>query len=126
MRIERWYWLGVFCLVSFLIHAGIAWKSPGLGQPAPAPKQAEIEVALLAPPEEAKPVPKPPPPTPKPKPAAKHSPEPPTRHKPDSRPPTEVVKRSVKPAPVKIVRRMEPIDEDRPAAPDATPGGFDK
>src|SRR5437667_8785710 len=101
MRIESWYWLGVFCLVSFLIHLGIAWNSPGLGLPAPPPKPAEIEVALQAPAEEAKPVPKPPPSAPKPKLASKHSPELPTRQKPDSRPPTEVAKRSLKPAPVK-------------------------
>src|SRR5205085_204941 len=78
MRIERWYWLGVFCLVSFLIHLGVVWNSPGLGLPAPPPKPAEIEVALQAPAEEAKPAPKPPPPTPKPKISEKHNPEPPT------------------------------------------------
>src|SRR2546425_4675141 len=105
MRIERWYWLGVFCLVSFLIHLGVVWNSPGLGLPAPPPKPAEIEVALQAPAEEAKPALKPPPPTPKPKISAKHSPEPPTHHTPNSRLPTEVVKRNVKPAAIKIARR---------------------
>ena len=28
IRIERWYWLGVFCLISLGLHVGLALRSP--------------------------------------------------------------------------------------------------
>ena len=71
MRIERWYWLGVFCLISLGIHLGIALRSPAFYSAPRLEKPTEIEVALEAPPPEVikpaaeiKPVPPPPKPAP--------------------------------------------------------------
>jgi hypothetical protein len=51
MRIERWWWLAIFCIVSFGIHLGVVSRSRSFGSFTPPPKPVEIEVALEAPPE---------------------------------------------------------------------------
>jgi len=59
MRIERWYWLGYFCAISFIIHIGLVLKSRAFTMNVPQGERAqEIEVAL-APLEAEKPKPKP-------------------------------------------------------------------
>lgn len=68
MRIERWYWLIAFCVVSFLIHIGLAWESPHFGNSVRPVRDAEIVVSLQpdhdpTPPPAVKP---PTPPTPQP------------------------------------------------------------
>src|SRR4051812_12364666 len=50
MRIERWYWLGYFCVLSFLIHIGLVLKSRAFTMTVPEVQKAgEIEVALQPP-----------------------------------------------------------------------------
>ncbi len=62
MRIERWYWLGLFALYSTLIHGVLGWRMPSLGLSTPAmPRPTEIEVSL-----NPEPVEKPAPPKPEP------------------------------------------------------------
>src|SRR5258706_11520199 len=73
MRIERWYWLLVFCCISFIIHVGMVMRSRAFTLRVPEPtKPTEIEVALEPPaPEKLKEAPKPKkdaPPKPKPQP----------------------------------------------------------
>ena len=73
MRAERWYWLIAFCVVSFAVHVGIAWKGPGYALPSAAVREPEIVVSLQP---ESAPAPKPevkrtPAPTPIPHPIAK-------------------------------------------------------
>src|SRR5258708_12249146 len=73
MRIERWYWLLVFCCISFIIHIGMVMRSRAFTLRVPEPtKPTEIEVALEPPaPEKPKEAPKPKkdtPPKPKPQP----------------------------------------------------------
>ncbi|MCW3098696.1 MAG: Vault protein inter-alpha-trypsin domain protein [Chthonomonadaceae bacterium] len=46
MRVERWYWLIAFCVVSFFVHIGIVAEGPGFGMPTPHPRDAEIIVSL--------------------------------------------------------------------------------
>lgn len=46
MRVERWYWLIAFCVVSFLVHIGIVAEGPRFGTPAPRVRDAEIVVSL--------------------------------------------------------------------------------
>jgi hypothetical protein len=46
MRIERWYWLIVFGVVSLAIHVGVVLKSRAFYAPPIIPKLTEIEVAL--------------------------------------------------------------------------------
>ncbi len=52
MRVERWYWLIVFCVVSLLIHGGILYNSRNFhsGIKLDAPQMVEV---TLAPPDEA-------------------------------------------------------------------------
>ena len=70
MRAERWYWLIAFCVVSFIVHVGVAWQGPGFGLPGPPTRDPEIVVSLQ--PESA----------PTPKPEVKPTPVPtPTPHK---------------------------------------------
>jgi hypothetical protein len=74
MRVERWYWLIAFCVVSFLIHLGLVAEGPQYGIPIPKAQEGEIVVSLQ-PEREAAPKPeviKPPtPPTPVPPPKVK-------------------------------------------------------
>jgi len=46
MRIERWWWLGLFCLVSLGIHLGLVERFRSFAMPVPPPPPAEIEVSL--------------------------------------------------------------------------------
>src|SRR5437764_235544 len=61
MRIERWYWLGYFCVLSLLIHVGLVLRSRAFTMTVPeGQRPGEIEVALQAPePEKPKEPPKP-------------------------------------------------------------------
>ncbi len=59
MRIERWYWLAGFCMLSLAIHIGIVSSSRTFANPLPAKPTQEIEVALQ-PAEPATPKPTPP------------------------------------------------------------------
>ena len=56
MRVERWYWLIAFCIVSFLVHVGIVAEGPRFGVPTPHARDAEIVVSLQP---DHDPVPKP-------------------------------------------------------------------
>lgn len=130
MRIERWYFLIVFCCVSLLIHAGVAWRSERFRMEFPFVPQGEIEVALEAPPE----------PAPKPQEEEK-KPEP----KPEVKP---IINKEIPPAPVappredrRTVRLPQPEEEnsdpeqieppkiqpeeDVPVKPNVEPGGID-
>lgn len=130
MRIERWYFLIVFCCVSLLIHAGVAWRSERFHLDFPVIHTGEIEVALEAPPE--------------PEPQIKEEekqPEPEPEVKPE-------INREVPPAPVeppsnerRTVRLPQPEDElsdprqieppkiqpeeQVPVQPNVEPGGID-
>ncbi len=64
MRIERWYWLIAFCLVSFLVHVGAMWTSPNYDLGSAKTQEHEVVVTFDSAPT---PVPKPAA-TPKPKP----------------------------------------------------------
>src|SRR5437899_7209083 len=104
MRIERWYWLLVFCCISFIIHIGMVMRSRAFVLRVPeATKPTEIEVALEPPalekPKEA-PKPKKDPPTPKPK-------AEPKREK--IKEPANLAPRRSKPVRVASVKRTEPI-----------------
>jgi hypothetical protein len=131
MRIERWWWLAIFCVVSLGIHVAVAYRSRTFGVPV-FPKPTEIEVALEPlpepkpePPKEKKPEPKPKlPPPPKPKelkPERKLSPVDRLVAKLRVRPPDEVVKPKEKTG----ARRIVKTDEPRPTRPNAEPGGVD-
>ena len=48
MRIERWYWLGIFCLISLLLHIGVVAKSRHL-YTVSLQKPVEIEIQLAPP-----------------------------------------------------------------------------
>lgn len=98
MRIERWWWLGLFLVVSAGIHVLVGLKSPTFQTPVPPARTTEIEVALEPiredPPKQEKPKPEP-----KPKPAPVKQPaavRKPVVH-PSSRPRTAV--RPQRPAP---------------------------
>ncbi len=131
MRIERWYWLGLFCVVSLALHIGLALESPGFYTQPSLIKPAEIEVTLL-PPEtpavENKVEPPKPIPTPKPLPGltekdlAKLLNPHPVRMKPAP----VTVNPNVDRGPVRIVKVDKPVAEKRPVAPNAEPGGMDK
>ncbi len=121
MRIERWYWLGVFCVISFAIHVGMMMESRAFTVVPPLQKVTEIEV-MLPPPEEKKAEPAKPP-APKPKSETKHSSERKT-DKPDGKRPMQVAKNDVRLVP--IPRKSEPVRENRPAAAEAQPGGVDR
>ena len=69
MRLERWYWLPIFCVVSMLMHVGVAFVSRTAELRTRVPESPSIEVAFE--PAIVKPLPKPAPkvvPLPKPKP----------------------------------------------------------
>jgi hypothetical protein len=46
MRIERWYWLILFCVISLGIHVALAYRGPRLSAPVLPGKPSELEVAL--------------------------------------------------------------------------------
>src|SRR5438270_9978572 len=102
MRIERWYWLLVFCCISFIIHVGMVMRSRAFTLRVPEPtKPTEIEVALEPPaPEKPKEAPKPKKDTP-PKPKAQ-----PKREK--IKEPVDLTPRRTKAAHV-AARRQQPI-----------------
>ena len=91
MRLERWYWLYVFCAVSLLIHGALAYGSRNLGEQNVGSNTGGIEVTMVPsvePTPEAKPDPEPEPiplkklepkPAPIPKSAAKLEPMPRTK-----------------------------------------------
>lgn len=133
MRIERWYWLIVFCIISTGIHLGLVYKSKRFYNLPPAPKQTEIEVALepLSEPPAPKPV-EPPKPKPEPK------PKPPVGLTEKDLAALLNPRRDAKPTPEfvhpKAVGRVriaakEPLvttNEKRPTAPNVDPGGVEK
>ncbi len=107
MRVERWYWLVAFCLVSFCVHLGMTRFGPAYGLPAAAEKSPEIVVALqpMPEPEKKKPEPKP---LPKPKPVVKLTPQPqPTPKVVLGKRMTAAVKPT--PRPVVVARKTEPV-----------------
>lgn len=119
MRIERWYWLVVFCLVSLSIHAllGLSSRAYTFHYPVLA-AQNEIEVTLT-PGKEKKPAP--PLPTPKPEPRV-HITTAPIKATPIKEDAVKVEKQDV-PA-VQITRkiatehvRLKPMDESKILAP---------
>lgn len=131
MRIERWYWLGVFCVISLALHIGLAIESPAFYKAPVVKKPAEIEVTLL-PPEppavEKKIAPPAPKPTPKPPPGIteKELAKLLTPRRVEVKPGPVVVNPNVKRGPVRIVKVEKPAEEKRPVAPSAEPGGMDK
>ncbi|HLK55985.1 MAG TPA: VWA domain-containing protein [Chthonomonadaceae bacterium] len=66
MRIERWYWLIAFCVVSMLLHVTVSIVSGSLRSTPTPPPITYMDVTLEQP--EVKPPPKPEPPKPAPKP----------------------------------------------------------
>src|SRR5689334_21044156 len=112
MRIERWYWLGYFCVLSFLIHIGLVLKSRAFTINVPEGQKAgEIEVALQ-PPDPVKPKE---PPKPKVKPVEREKPRPkPKEERLPSPPPHRERQRvaaykreRVRPQPIRIARNTE-------------------
>jgi hypothetical protein len=132
MRIERWYWLIVFCFVSFMLHLGLVWKSRTFAAIPPFQKPTEIEVALQ-PLEEKKepPAPKKAPEKPKPapepllKPEKKHDAQPPAARKLAMMPAPVVAVRPVPESPKATVQPKAEA-EKQPTAPNAEPGGIEK
>ena len=102
MRIERWYWLPLFCLVSLCLHLGMVYNSRHFTLPEPPPKATEMEVTL-EPPTERAPEPKKPESAPRRRPAEKPSPTPPVKLAALPRPAP-----SLTPAPKRIVHATEP------------------
>ena len=47
MRVERWYWLAAFCLLSFCVHLAMTRIGPAYVLPKANEKPQEMEVALL-------------------------------------------------------------------------------
>jgi len=129
MRIERWYWLAVFCLVSLGIHLGLVYKSRSFGTTPLPPRPAEIEVALE--------------PLPQPKPLPER--EPPPRKLPEPKPktpqrhplPARIASPRTQPIPQRVLVKNTPPDSTRflktPTPPEKRPivlptekfGGFD-
>ena len=127
MRIERWYWLVGFCMLSLAIHIGIVNSSRSFANPLPVKPVQEIEVALQpAEPAAPKPVPSPAIPPPLKKPVAVKQPVTHTPH----------VTRSIKlqahkmarMAPVHIVKLdPEPVAPTKISVPAIDPsGGLEK
>ena len=86
MRLERWYWLYVFCAVSLLIHGALAYGSRNLGEQNVGSNTGGIEVTMV--------------PSVEPAPEAKPDPEP---------EPIPLKKLELKPAPIpKSVAKVEP------------------
>lgn len=122
MRRERWWWLLVTLVVSFLIHAIIGWKSQRLDVAFVPPARPELEVTLEPLPKE-KALPKRPEPKRREPPQVAKSP-------PERRPrvrPTREVRAPRRAAPVRTDRtipvRAAKIAEVRPEAPQVNPGG---
>jgi uncharacterized protein YegL len=130
MRIERWWWLPVFCLVSLAIHIGIGFNSRTfVRQIPPPPRTVEIEVALEPLPAEPEPkrMPRsePEPPAPGPKPAPVPEKDLPVRGTPFApRPRSSSAKIAKAEGPVRPPRVVRTEDR-RPTAPRAEPGGAD-
>ena len=106
MRVERWYWLAAFCLVSLGVHIGMTRIGPAYNLPKANEKPQEMEVALQPIPEpEKKPEPKP---LPKPKPLVKLLPKPqPARKVTLGRRMVAAVKPT--PRPIVVARKTEPM-----------------
>src|SRR5437763_439329 len=132
MRIERWWWLWIFCFVSVVCHGVAAFLSPRFPTEAPPLPPTEIEVAL-EPEQPLPPKPEPKKEEPKPKEEAKAKPvsEPKravpftARAKPAPAPPRE------KPASVRMAKAVEPkapapeAVKPAPNVPEKQPGGVD-
>lgn len=128
MRIERWYWLPIFCAVSLVIHIWAALTSPTLAARLPDAKTPEIEVALMPLPEPPKPVEKKPEPKPPVKPELKKD-----RPKQESpiKAPVERHVAKVKPErgvpfDKKVTKAPQVIARNVPTAPNVDPGGYEK
>lgn len=77
MRIERWFWLPIFCIVSILMHLTVAVTTRGAGANNRPIEPPNIEVAFEpAVQPQPKPVAKPTPPKPKPRPSVVRGPRP--------------------------------------------------
>lgn len=134
MRIERWYWLGYFCAISFVIHIGLVLKSRAFTINVPQGERAqEIEVAL-SPLEAEKPKPKPivkPIIPDRPRPKVKEKQQDPPELKPRARRAAYRVPRARSQTPIRIARATErstratPVENPTPnqvAHPGAAPG----
>lgn len=129
MRIERWYWLPIFCVISLAIHYGLVVYGPGLGAAnIPNVKPVEnLEVALVPLEEPKKPEPKKEPPKPKLAPEPKqdrnkeetHIKAPPERHVARAKPDRAV------PFDKAVTKRPQVIARNVPTAPNVDPGGMD-
>lgn len=131
MRIERWYWLGLFCVISLALHIGLAIESPGFYEPPVLTKPSEIEVTLLPPepPAVEKKV-EPPKPLPQPKPppglTEKDLAKLLTPRRAEAKPSPVTVNPNAAHGPVHIVKLDKPIEEKRPVEVNAEPGGIEK
>lgn len=125
MKIERWYWLGICCVISLIIHGLVGMNSRTLGFNMAYTPPQEIEIALepMEPekaPEPEKKKPEPEKKQPEPKKVAKAE----IKQKPD---PVNVGKKEpVKNAsPQPVPEPKIKADEPRPTAPKVEPGGVD-
>ncbi len=126
--IERWWWLGLFCLASLLIHVTVGWRLPvSMGVPdsfVQAPKEITIELNPERPKPEPKVEPKPEPPKPEtPKPEPKVKPE----VKPVAKAPTPPKERTLPrgvPFREKVALGSE-LPRPEPKLPQRDPGGVD-
>ena len=110
MRIERWYWLPLFCAISLAVHLGFVLKTRLALAVHVLPGPTEIEVALQAPPPE--------PPKPEVKPAAKPLPKPTPSSKVGA-----PVKR-ITPMPVRLAKALTVPRSEKERVPEKEPGGF--
>ena len=130
MRIERWYWLGVFCVISLALHVGLAIESPAFYKAPRITKTPEIEVTLLPPEPAVEKKVEPPvtPPAPKPPPGLNNkeiakllAPKPAV-----VKAAPVVINPNVAHGPIRVVKVDKPAEEKRPVAANAEPGGIDK
>jgi hypothetical protein len=125
MRIERWYWLPIFCAVSLFVHIVAVRLSPSLASQLPNPKTAEIEVSLAPHPEPPKPEQKKEPPKPPVTPEPKK--ERPKQESPIKAPPEKHIAKAKPergvPFDPKVTKRPVVIAKNVPTAPNAEPGG---
>src|SRR5437764_1454470 len=124
MRIERWYWLPVFCTISLLVHIGLVLKSRSFASTVPIQPTVNLEVELQPleqPKLEPKKEPPKPPVTPEPKKERPKEPSPvkapPERHVAKAKPERGA------PFDKKVEKAPQIIARNVPTAPNVDPGG---
>jgi hypothetical protein len=124
MRIDRWYWLLGFIIVSASLHGIVVNYSRTLGEAIPPPPPTEMEVTLAPPeaplPEEKKTEPEKPKPEPKKPPAKKEGDT-------EKKLPKPVMKVAKNPDPSPAIKepKIEP-KKNEPTKPNADPGGIER